>query len=79
MNEKLIDIYRRDFTNSLVHLSRERTVLTDSGKHIEEKAFDNLKSILKEGVIKGGSGFILVAYIRISEYTQRRSNVFSVN
>jgi hypothetical protein len=58
MNDKLIDIYRRDFTNALVHLSRERTVSTASGDNIEQKAFDNLKSILKEGVIKGGSGFI---------------------
>jgi hypothetical protein len=58
MNDKLIDIYRPDFTNSLVHLSREQTVLTDNGKRSENSAFDNLKLILKEGIIKGGFGYI---------------------
>ena len=32
--------------------------MTDSGKGSEQKAFNNLKSILKEGIIKGGFGFI---------------------
>jgi len=58
MNDKLIDIYRPDFTNTLVHLSREQTVLTEGGSRIEQKAFDNLKSILQDGIIKGGFGFI---------------------
>lgn len=58
MNDKLSDIYRPDFTNSLMHLSRERTTLTDGGDAEERSAFDNLKSILKEGIIKGGFGYI---------------------
>ncbi len=57
MNEKLLNIYRPDFTKFLLHLTKERIVKKEN---VEEKlkAIDNLKSILSEGIIRGGSGFI---------------------
>lgn len=59
MNEKLLEIYRSDFTNSLIHLTRDQTVWKGFDEIDEErKALDVLKLILGEGVIKGGSGFI---------------------
>src|SRR5262249_23479887 len=55
------DLVRRaDFTNSLVHLTRERKELnkTTFGLDLVASAFEVLKEILAAGVIQGGLGFV---------------------
>ena len=52
-----MDNFRPDFTNSLIHLTREQKVL-ESGTWVKYPAFDSLMNILTDGIIKGGRGFI---------------------
>lgn len=57
----LIDImenYRPDFTNTLMHLTRERELSGSGSVPKKYTAFEMLKLILSEGIIKGGFGFI---------------------
>jgi hypothetical protein len=53
-------VRRADFTNSLVHLTRETTQLNTKTWALDVigSPFDVLKRILGEGVIRGGTGFV---------------------
>ncbi|MDM8544076.1 hypothetical protein QUF90_23620 [Desulfococcaceae bacterium HSG9] len=52
-----MDNFRPDFTNSLVHLTREKTDL-EADEWVKHPAFESLKNILAEGKINGGTGYI---------------------
>src|SRR5207248_3986401 len=53
-------VRRADFTNSLVHLTRERKELNKKtfGMDVVAQPFDVLKEILCAGVLRGGLGFV---------------------
>ena len=55
--DKIIDKFRPDFTNSLIHLTREQSIWKSDG-HVKYSGFEILKQILSVGIIKGGFGFI---------------------
>jgi hypothetical protein len=50
-------VYRPDFTNSLIHLTKGKKIV-ESGRWVQYPAFESLKKILEEGIIRGGFGFI---------------------
>ena len=53
-------VRRADFTNSLVHLTRERAKfdIEAFSDHIVASPFDVLKEILNAGLIRAGTGFV---------------------
>jgi hypothetical protein len=78
----MLDLVRRaDFTNSLVHLTRERKELNKKTLKFEIVAspFDVLKEILAAGVIRGGTGFVKgsQAVVCLSEIPLASMNEFS--
>jgi hypothetical protein len=55
----MADLVRRaDFTNSLVHLTRERKEMKRFKSEIVASPFEVLKEILTAGIIRGGLGFV---------------------
>jgi hypothetical protein len=54
-------VRRPDFSNSLIHLTRDRQIPVGDISNFSWRttsAFDALKSILAEGILRGGTGYI---------------------